>query len=262
MPEKTKYKIGLVLSGGGARGFAHIGAIQALNEAGIYPDIISGVSIGAIIGSLYADGNSPGDMMKMFNKINLNSYFKFIMPNKGFLKMTGLADIISKNLHSKTFEELKIPLFVAATDLNNGKCDFFNSGELYNTVIASSTIPALFQPIVINGKTYVDGGVLNNFPVEPLEKICDILIGISINPTCFQEDFQSLYSVIERSFQLSFASHLNKSKKKCNIFIEPQELEKYRMFDIKKSKEIYNLGYKEAKKVLAENKEEVSNMLK
>jgi len=261
MATQKKYKIGLVLSGGGAKGFAHIGVLQALNEAGIYPDIISGTSAGAIIGALYADGNSPKDIMQMFADLKLPNYIKIIMPKNGLLKMTGLAKIVSQNLHSKTFEELKIPLIVTATDLNNGKSEHFSKGELYKKVMASANIPVLFQPIIINDISYVDGGVLNNFPIGPIEKKCNFIIGVNTNPTCFQKEFQGLISVAERSFHLSFAAQLIKDKKRCNIFIEPTALSNFRLFDIKKSKEIYNLGYKETKKVLTENKVKFAKLL-
>lgn len=142
--KNKKYNIGIVLGGGGARGFAHIGVLKALNESGIYPEIISGVSAGAIIGSLYADGYSPDEILALFKQNKLFNYLKLINPKQGLFKMTGLAKVISKNLKAKTFEELKLPLIINATDLNNGKCEYFSSGELFKHILASSTIPGLF----------------------------------------------------------------------------------------------------------------------
>jgi NTE family protein len=257
---KKKYNIGLVLSGGGVRGFAHVGVLKALNEAGIYPDVISGVSAGAMAGALYADGHTPDDILKMFTDTKLFKYLEFTIPRQNLLKMTKLTRVLSENLKAKKFEELKIPLYVAATDLNNGKCDFFSSGDLLKTVIASATVPVLFPPIIINGITYVDGGVLNNFPVEPIVKKCDLLIGVNVNPVGCQDVFKSLMGIAERSFQLCFAATLPRKIKKCHIFIEPAGLAKYKLLDITKKKEIFQLGYESAKKIIHEAKERLKNI--
>jgi len=259
--QNKKYKIGLVLSGGGVRGFAHIGALKALNEAGIYPDIISGVSSGAIAGAIYADGYEPEEIIQMFQETKFSKYLEIILPKKGLLKMTGLIKIILQNLKARTFEELKIPLFVAATDLNNGKCIFFNKGELLTPLMASATVPVLFPPVKIDNKTFVDGGVLNNFPTEPLENQCEFLIGIHVNPFAYLENFDSMMSIAERSFHLSIAAHCTKKIKKCSIFIEPQELKKYKLLEISKINDIYNLGYEETLKILAEHKKKISELL-
>ena len=169
-----KYKIGLVLSGGGARGFAHLGVIQALNEAGLFPDVISGTSAGAIIGSLYADGYTPAEIMKMVNSNSRLSYIRPTVPREGLLQISGIVRILRDNLRAKNFEELKIPLYVSATDLNNGKIVYFSKGVLIEKIIASASIPVLFKPVVIDNIHYVDGGVLDNLPVRPIEKECEI----------------------------------------------------------------------------------------
>ncbi|HNW99610.1 MAG TPA: patatin-like phospholipase family protein [Bacteroidales bacterium] len=261
MIKEKKYKIGLVLSGGGVRGFAHAGALKALNEAGIFPGIISGTSAGAIAGSLYADGKNGDEIMNMFSEKKLFKYLEIVIPKKGLLKMTGLTKIISQNLKAKTFEELTIPLIVTATNLNEGICKYFSSGELLKPILASSTVPVIFAPIKIDEKSFVDGGVLNNFPIEPVEKICDFIIGIHVNPFGYCEEFTSIMSIAERSFHLSFSSHMSKKINKCDIFIEPIGLEKFKLLDISKINEIFNLGYKETKRILSENQEKISLML-
>jgi NTE family protein len=256
-----KYKVGLVLSGGGARGFAHIGALHALNEAGIFPDIISGVSAGAIAGALYADGHTPEEILRLFSETKIYKYLEFIIPKRGLMRMNGLSKIISQNLKAKTFEELNFPLIVATTDLNNGKCVYFDKGDLLKPVLASATVPVLFCPVRIGNKIFVDGGVLNNFPVEPIENKCKVLIGIHVNPFGYLEEFNSIMSIAERSFHLSFSTHLGKKSKKCDIFIEPSGLEKFRLLDVSKINEIYKLGYKETKKILADDKGKISDLL-
>ena len=258
--QNKKYKIGLVLSGGGTRGFAHLGALKALNEVGIFPDVISGVSAGAIAGALYADGHTPDQILKLFSETKIYKYFEIIIPKKGLLRMTGISRIVSQNLKSKTFEELTIPLIVVATDLNNGKSVYFEKGDLLKPLLASACVPVLFSPMKIDNSFYVDGGVINNFPVEPIVNQCNNLIGIHVNPFGYQEEFNSILSIAERSFHLSFSTHMIK-KTKCDIFIEPVGLNKYRLLEVSKIKEIYKLGYKETKKILSENKEKVAEML-
>jgi NTE family protein len=149
---------------------------------------------------------------------------------------------------------------VAATDLNNGKCVYFDKGDLLKPVLASATVPVLFCPVRIGNKIFVDGGVLNNFPVEPLVNKCENIIGIHVNPFGYFEEFNSILSIAERSFHLSFSTHLIK-KTKCDIFIEPEGLDKFRLLDISKIREIYKLGYKETKRILAENKEKIAKII-
>ena len=116
-----KYKTGLVLSGGAVRGFAHLGVIKALNEAGIYPEVIVGASVGSIVGVLYADGYSPQEIYDIFIHKSMYKYLEFIVPKRGFVRMTGLYKTLLEKLHAKHFDELKLPLYVAVTNLNKPK---------------------------------------------------------------------------------------------------------------------------------------------
>lgn len=259
--KNKKYNIGLVMSGGGVRGFAHLGAIKALEEAGLVPDVISGVSAGAIAGALYADGHSPDKIIKMFKETKLLKYVEITLPGKSIFKMTGLSRLIQQNLKAKTFEELKTPLFVTATNLSKGVCEYFNSGELLKRVMASATIPVLFPPLYIDGNACVDGGVINNFPIEPIEKLCDFIIGIHVNYHGYTDKFNSIIGIAERSFQLAFYAHLSPKAVKCDIFIEPQALAEYKLLDVSKIQEIFAIGYKETRKIIKENKEVINAVL-
>ena len=247
-----KYKIGLVLSGGGARGFANLGVIQALNEAGIFPDVICGTSAGAIAGVLYADGYSPKEILKITNSGSRLNYIRLTVPKQGLLQIAGVVRILRNYLRAKTFEELKIPLFVTATDLNNGRVDYFSSGELLNVVIASASIPVLFKPVVIDNKHYVDGGVLDNLPVKPIENICRFIIGSFVNPTGYQENVSNLINIAERSFLLSMSKEVTEKAKKFNLFIAPIELRNYKILDPEKAEEVFMVGYNATKEKLKE----------
>lgn len=249
---KYEYKTGLVLSGGGARGFAHLGVIEALNEAGIFPDVICGTSAGAIAGVLYADGYSPREILKMTISNSRLHYIRPMVQKDGLLQITGLIRILGKNLRAKRFEELKIPLFVTATDLNNGRVDYFSSGELLNPVIASASIPVLFKPVLIDGKHYVDGGVLDNLPIKPIENKCRFIIGSFVNPTGYQENVLNLINIAERTFLLSMSKEVIEKSKRFNLFIAPQELTNFKILNPEKAEELFMVGYLATKDKLKE----------
>jgi NTE family protein len=241
---EKEFNTGLVLSGGGARGFAHLGVIQALNEAGIYPDIISGTSAGAIAGALYADGYSPKEIFRLMNTKSAIDYFSLTVPRGGLLKISGVIRILENNLRATTFEKLQIPLIIAATDLNNGKIVYFSSGDLLNAVIASSSIPVLFRPIVINGIQFVDGGVLDNLPVRPLESRCRFIIGSFVNPSGYEENITSLMHIAVRTFLLSVSKEVVEKSGKFDMLIAPPELKDYKILDPEKANEMFDIGYR------------------
>ena len=246
------YKIGFVLSGGGARGFAHLGFIQALNEAEIFPDVISGTSSGAIIGVLYADGYTPKEILTFMSS---GSRFDFMRPallREGLLQTNGIIRILKTNLRAKSFNELKIPLFVSATDLNNGKAVYFSEGDLLEPVIASASIPVLFKPVIINNISYVDGGVLDNLPVHPIENKCKVLIGSFVNPVGYEKKISGLINIAERTFMLSMTKEINEKAKKFDLFVAPLELRNYKFLDPEKAGELFSIGYKATKEKLKE----------
>jgi NTE family protein len=245
-----EYKIGLVLSGGGARGFAHLGVIQALNEAGVWPDVISGTSAGALAGVLYADGYTPKEILKLMNTGSRLDFMRPAMPREGLLQITGISKILKSTLRAKTFEELKIPLYVSATDLNNGKATYFSEGDLHDPVIASASIPVIFQPVIINNIHYVDGGVLDNLPVAPIENSCRFLIGSFVNPVGYMEKPTGLITIAERVFMLSMSKEIIEKSKKFDLFVAPLELQNYKVLDPEKAEELFSIGYKATKEKL------------
>lgn len=247
-----KYNIGLVLSGGGARGFAHLGLIQALNDAGIFPDIISGTSAGALVGVLYADGHSPKEILRLMNHGSRLDFMRPAMPREGLLQISGIHKILKSHLRATTFEELKIPLFVTATDINNGKAVYFSKGELLDPIIASASIPVLFQPVKINNISYLDGGVLDNLPIRPIENDCRVLIGSFVNPIGFIEKISGLINIAERTFMLSMSKEVLEKAKKFDLFVSPPELGNYKILDPEKAGELFDIGFKAAKEKLKE----------
>jgi NTE family protein len=244
------YKTGIVLSGGGARGFSHLGVLQALNESGIFPDVISGTSIGAIVGSLYADGHKPREILKLISKNSRLDYFSFTMPKEGLLQISGVVKILKETLSAKTFEELKIPLFVSATDLNNGKIVSFSKGELLRPIIASASIPVLFKPLVIDKISYVDGGVMDNLPIEPIEKLCEKIIGSFVNPVGYEERFTSLIDIAARTFHLSMYKDTLEKQGRFTLLIAPPELKNFPLLHPGNAEELFKIGYNKTRKVL------------
>ena len=246
-----QYRTGLVLSGGGARGFAHLGVMQALIEENIYPDVVSGTSAGALAGALYCDGYSPKEILKIMKTGGLMNYMRPALPRYGLLQISGIVRILESHLRARTFEDLKIPLYVAATDLNHGKIVYFSKGELINRLIASSSIPVLFKPMVIDNIHYVDGGVMDNLPIAPIEKLCSHFIGSFVNPTGYAENFNSLISIAERTFILNLYKEALAKANKFDLYVAPDELSKYSILDPEKSEEIYSIGYGATKTLLA-----------
>ena len=249
-----KFKIGLVLSGGGAKGIAHLGALKALEEKGIKPGIISGVSAGAVMGALYASGQKPEQIHKVLRNRDMWNFSKLNFPKLGLFNFTGLKQDLTELLPVKTFEELDFPLIVVATNLNKGIMEYFDSGDLVQPIIASSSIPLLYKPLKIGDYYYVDGGVFRNLPVDPIRKISKTVIGMHVNPIQETNELYSVFNISSRVFQLTVNSSINESKKACDIFVQPPELYKYSLFDNRYPDQVFELGYREMKNVLEKKK--------
>lgn len=250
-----EYNYGFVLSGGAARGFAHVGVIKALEEHGIYPDVISGVSAGAIVGAMYADGYSTDEMFDIFSKKRLWEFTRLVVPKHGLLDISGLRHVLEQSLRSKRIEDLKKPLYITATNFKTGVAEYFSKGNLVDAIVASSSIPVLFKPAEIEENIYVDGGIIDNFPIEPIRKKCHHLVGIHVNPIGKEDVKTGLLSIAIRTFHLSVAAELEKKITALDYFFEPQELRKYGIMDISKAQEMCDIGYESAKKVLAGKKD-------
>ncbi|MFO7844580.1 MAG: patatin-like phospholipase family protein [Bacteroidales bacterium] len=248
-----KYDIGIALSGGGVRGFAHLGVLKALNEKGIYPEVITGTSAGALAGIFYADGYSPEESFEIFYHNSLFHFTQVAIPNKGLLSMEKVSKILKKTIRAKTFEELKTPLYVAAANLNDGKIEYFHQGSIIDKVIASASIPVLFKPQIIDGKTFVDGGVFDNLPLEPIKDQCKKLIGSHVNPTGKEKNLDSIFRIGERAFHLTVDTISKEKKELCDLFIEAAGLCNYGMFSLDKGRDIFETGYKVTKETLEKN---------
>lgn len=242
--QASQKKIGIALSGGGARGLAHLGVLKALEELGIRPSLISGTSAGALAGAFYASGYEPDDIFDTFTKINIVRLLRPSITKLSFLKLDRALTVFGKYLPN-TFEGLSIPLIITATEICEGKTHYFSKGELVKYIQASCSVPIVFEPIKIGNHVFVDGGVMDNLPVDPLiEAKMDVIIGVHVNPKNTHYKAGSIKNVAERSFQLALTYNVKERKPKCDIFIEPEELRNIGLFEISKAKNIFEAGYK------------------
>lgn len=241
------YRYGVALGGGGARGFAHLGVLKALEELGIKPDIISGVSAGAIVGAFIAGGFTPEEVFEIMKENRLGNFTSIQLPRDGLLNFDKLQHTIARYIPAKNIEDLPIPFYAAASNLNDGVIEYFNKGDLGKIVQASSSIPVLFSPVIINGKKYVDGGIFDNIPIAPLKDKCDTIIAINITPSHKADKLNNLIDIATRTFHLSVESTSFRKKEECDIYIEPPELYNYPILDASKAEKMFRIGYEYTK---------------
>ncbi len=252
--KKFRYDTGLVLSGGGARGYAHLGVIKALEENNIDIDVVAGASAGAIAGVLFADGYNAEEILEIMSDHSTFDMISLTLPKEGLFKIKGINKLLDENLKAKKFEDLKKPLYVAVTNLNTGKVEYFHGGEIKKIIVASSSIPVIFAPVKIGDYHYVDGGVMDNAPVAAIRDDCKKVIGSVVNHTGRIDEFGSLISIAERTLQLSLSKGLAEKLDLFDVLIRPSGVRHFTTFDQSKAKELFDLGYKEAVKVLRKEK--------
>lgn len=247
---------GLVLSGGGMRGIAHIGVLKALEENNINITHVAGTSSGAIVGALFAAGHSWGTILEFFKRVPIFDYKRYAYNKPGFIDTNKFYKDFFSFFIEDDFKSLKKQLYIPATNLIEGKGEVFNSGELIKPILASAAFPGLFTPVTINNMLYVDGGVLNNFPVEIIKNKCNKTIGVYVNPLeeISSNELKHSYQVANRAYDISFRSQCEQKFKDVDILIAPKKLEKFGMFNLKNKDAIFEIGYKEALKKVSNNK--------
>lgn len=245
-------KIGLVLSGGGIRGIAHIGAIKALEEYGIFPTHVAGTSVGAIVGALYAYDYSWSDILIFFKNLQIFDITKYAIGKPGLIDAEKFYPDFNTYLKEDDFRALHKSLIITATNILDGNLKTFHEGELIKPILASAAFPGVFAPVKIKDSYYVDGGALNNFPVESLKSNCDIIIGSYVNgiDTVTIKDLKHLQHVVERAIKLKSIKEDYDKFRLCDMVIYPKELGKYGTFDKKHIDEIFGIGYDKTKEVL------------
>lgn len=232
-----------VLSGGGARGAAHIGVLKAFAENGIEPGVISATSAGSIVGALICDGHEADEILEVISTQKIFDSFIWRTPAGGLFSLEPLKKMLEKKLKHQLVEELPVKLFIAATDFNTGKQKIFSKGPIIPAVMAACSIPIVFTPVMIDDIPYADGGLSNNLPVEPLIKKHKDIIGVHVNPLPAYNPKASYAQRIDRAMHLTIIDAVQRSKAFCSMFIEPPLLQSFGLFDAKKARQMAEIGY-------------------
>jgi NTE family protein len=243
-----QYRLGIVLSGGGSRGLAHGGVLRALDEAGIQADCVAGTSSGALVGALYAAGHPAEEVVEFFEVANPFRLSHLALRKPGWIDSEKIGIDFARWFPADSFEALGKRLFVAATDLISGKGEIFSSGELIRPLVASASIPFIFTPVAIGTRRFVDGGIINNFPVEPLSGLCDVIIGVHASPLsrAGSGEFDSTFAVTQRALEIGMYHASKRKFHHAALVLEPAELAGYSTFDTRRHKEIVEIGYRAA----------------
>ncbi|MEI7653262.1 MAG: patatin-like phospholipase family protein [bacterium] len=235
-----------VLSGGGARGYAHLGVIQALSERGIVPSAISGTSAGAIIGAFLANGYTVAEIRQRISATFRPSRLPWVEIAKGIYTLKNLDDFLQANLKITRFEDLPIRLHVTATNYNDGRQKIFSSGSIIDAVLAATSIPLLFPPTIIDEVPYVDGGLSNNLPVEPFSHHKGEMVCVHVNPVKNYVATNDPVATLDRTLHLITRGIVHRSVSECFLFVEPPQLSDHGIFDFHQLDEIYAIGYEYA----------------
>ena len=257
-----KNKIGIALGGGAARGYAHIGVLNAIDELNIPISYISGTSIGSFIGALYASGN----LKKFENEVrSRNSFMKDVLfkldpvfPKLSIMNGNEVIKIFKELTDIKTFEELKIPLTTVATDIINNKKIESNNGDIINAIKASIAIPGVLTPTYVNENLCVDGGLIDPVPLQSIVDMgSDITLAVNLYGLQSSEKNDNNYNIVDivdRSAKiiLNNVTHLSFKNNEPDILIEPP-IDQFKGWDFHRSNELIDIGYNTAKKILTEN---------
>lgn len=240
------YKVGLALSGGGARGFAHCGAIKAMLEVGLKPDAVAGVSAGSVVAVMHAAGIPPHDMLEFFAELKFGDLAKWRVPTDGFFSLERFQEFLRRNIPYERIEQLPIPTTVCATNFETGKKVAFTEGDIAQCVAASCCIPIVFSPIRIGRDRYVDGGVLANLPAWAIRKDCEFLVGVNCSPAIKRERTikDNFMQMALRSYEMMSKNNTVDDMARCDMLINTTAIAGYKVFDLKGIEKVFESGYR------------------
>jgi NTE family protein len=245
--------IGLALSGGAARGIAHIGVLQYLEERGVKPCCIAGTSAGSIVGALYCSGKSVEELIRIASVMSWKDLLRISIPRRGLIKSSLLHKTLEEYIGDITFEELKIPLVINAVDLLEGEEVLFKEGPVVDAVTASCSIPGIFSPFRWKQRLLVDGGLLDNVPSAHMgQKNVDYVIAVNVTAQRpLKKEPENIFEVLVQSYYILLHQHDIPAYKHADILIEPN-LGDYSFWDTGKSKQLIREGYKAAAAALGD----------
>lgn len=253
----SKHKLGIALSGGGARGIAHLGVLDALQKHGIEPDLIAGTSIGAIVGCFYAASLKPRFILEEIKKERFSKFLSWKLPGDGFLDLEHMEDLLRKHVDKDDFSTLKKPLYVSVSNLNSGKNEVISKGKLFDVVIASASIPIVFKPRIINDTMYADGGLQNNLPAIAVRDLCERLIGVHVNHSGPLKEINGIKEIAERCLRLAIEASVKENMMVCDVVIQPDKVKDFNTFDFRKADEIYKTGFEFTEAMMDEIREKL-----
>lgn len=235
--------VALVLGSGGARGYAHIGVIQVLEELGIQPDFIVGTSAGSIVGSLYASGKNADQLRQIALNMKANDVRDIKLGMKGFFDGQKVEDYMNEQVHQVPLQHLRIPMYVVATQLKEGKKVVFNYGNTGQAVRASVSIPSMFIPTQIGKQEYVDGGVVSPVPVDVADQLgADIIIAVDILAQPIYTQTTNVWGLFNQNINIMQNKLAQTELKKADIVIQPDLREKLHIFDVSEREQTMQAG--------------------
>jgi len=242
--------IGLALGGGAVLGAAHVGVLKALLELDIKIDYISGTSIGAFAASFYAFGKSYEEIEDIALKLKWIDISDLSISKFGLLSNKKLGRLIVKHLGDKNIEDANIPLSLIATDATNGKKVILNKGPLAEAVMASTSIPGIFKPVDIDGKILLDGGIVENVPIDTVKEMgSEFVIGVDLNSKNIYNKPDNILDVLVNSFHFLVQERVKSQTELANLLIEP-DLSQFNRTSTKHIDKLIKIGYEESIKVL------------
>ncbi|MCH7306744.1 patatin-like phospholipase family protein [Acinetobacter sp. NIPH 1852] len=245
--------IALVLGSGGARGYAHIGVIEVLEQQGIRPDFIVGTSAGSIVGSIYASGKSAAELRDIALKLKANDVRDVSVSLKGFFDGKKVEDYVNEQVHNTPLQKLKIPMYVVATELKEGSKTVFNYGNTGQAVRASASIPSMFVPIKIGHSEYVDGGLVSPVPVQVARDLgADVVIAVDILAQPVHTETTNVWGLFNQNINIMQGRLAEEELKYADIVIQPDLREKVHIFDVKGREMTMQAGADAAKEKLSD----------
>lgn len=221
-PAPKPPRLGLALGGGAARGFAHIGVIQVLEENGIKVDLVAGTSAGSLVASLYASGKGGKEMQALAETMDEGAITDWSFPLRGLIRGEALARFIRDKTGGKGIEQMALPLGIVATDLSDGSSILFRAGDTGTAVRASSAVPAVFQPVKIGQREYVDGGLVSPVPVRFAREMgADFVIAVNISSQADAQKTVSSLDVLLQTFAIMGQRLNHYELKDADVVIQP-----------------------------------------
>jgi NTE family protein len=249
--EPRRLKLGVALGGGFARGLVHIGVLKALEEAQIPLDFVAGTSVGAVIGACYCTGLSAAEMKEIARALRFKHFARWTVSRYGFYNNDRMARFCARVLKITTFEELKIPLAITATDFRSGDAVIFSRGPLVPAIRASCAYPGMFLPVEIDGRAYIDGMLAYAVPTTPLRQMgAERVIGVYLSAHWDQNRVpRHLFEVIGQCFSIAQAKMAEQWKKDADLVLEP-DVQGYSYDCFERCDELIAIGENSARAIL------------